>query len=92
MEGHTMETTLPVTGEMLIQIQVGTIAAMAALVETLIKADAVKAADVMANLRSISASTIGGDLGPLGQGMIDGVIALVARLERRADDSPARPN
>ena len=88
-----METKLPVTGEMLIQIQVGTIAAMAALVETLIKADAVKAADVMANLRSMSASsTIGGDLGPLGQGMIDGVIALVARLERRPDDSPPRPN
>jgi hypothetical protein len=64
----------------LAQMQAGTIAALAAFAEALVKNLVIDPGSLLQSLEAVSGRTMQSRLGPIGQATLDGLIASVRRL------------
>jgi hypothetical protein len=81
------EATVAAPSELFVQMQAGTVAALAAFAEALVKAGVIQPSALIVSLQHVSGEAMKSELGPIGQATLDGLIAAVRRFEPRPPDN-----
>ncbi|HEX2654020.1 MAG TPA: hypothetical protein VHN11_10250 [Xanthobacteraceae bacterium] len=78
--------------EKLLQMQVGTLAAIIAICDALVDAKAIKHEALIARLRAACGDAASSRLGPAGRNTIEGLITAIERVANSRETSPGKPN